>query len=162
MIRAQGNSADGRLPGYLAFRDDLDAVRHGVAHQVYQRVADLLNDAVVQFRIAARQVHFDLFAGGFGRIAHRAGQPRIQRADRHHSRGRDLVLQAMRQLCEFVDVTLDAPHKAFELHQDFFHIGRYLRHRPRQYVEIVVAVHFEFAEIGPQGLFPGRRARQYF
>src|SRR5258708_12381559 len=55
----------------------------------------------------------------------------------------------MRELGELVDVAFDAPDVAFELRQNLVDVGGNFRHGARKNIEIVVAVHFEFAEAGP-------------
>ena len=52
---------------------------------------------------------------------------------------------------EFVDVTFDAADEARELGEYFVDVGGDFRHGTGQNVEVVVAVHFEFAELGPDG-----------
>ena len=82
----------------------------------------------------------------FGGVADRARKARIEIADRHHARGRDFVLQVVRELREFIDVGIHAAHEAFELREDFGDVRGNFGERARQNVEIVVAIHFQFAE----------------
>src|SRR5207248_1833630 len=56
----------------------------------------------------------------------------------------------MRELGEFVDVSFDAPDEAFELREDFIDVRGNFRHGAREDVDVVVAVHFKLAEIGPE------------
>src|SRR5271167_5263607 len=54
------------------------------------------------------------------------------------------------KFCELVDVAFNAPDETFELRQDFVHIRGDFRHGPRKNIEIIVAVHFKFAEFRPE------------
>src|SRR6266403_2920 len=67
----------------------------------------------------------------------------------------------MRQLREFINVALDATDEPFELREYFVHIRRNFRHRSRQDVEIVVAVHLQFAELRPERRLPRSCACQH-
>src|SRR5713101_5508240 len=67
----------------------------------------------------------------------------------------------MRQLRKFINVALDATDKPFELREHFVHVRRNFRHRSRQDVEIVVAVHLQFAELRPERRLSGGRTRQH-
>src|SRR2546423_1354148 len=64
----------------------------------------------------------------------------------------------MSEFGEFVDVAFDAPDKALELREDLVYVGGNFRHGARENVDVVVAVHLELAEIGPEGRIAGRRA----
>ena len=60
----------------------------------------------------------------------------------------------MSELGEFVDVAFDATDVALQLRQDFVDVGGNFRHGAREDVEIVVAIHLQFAEIGPEEVSP--------
>ena len=66
----------------------------------------------------------------------------------------------VRQLSELVDVAFDASDVALQLREHFVHVSGDFRHGARQNIEVVVAVHFQFAEIGPEGGVAGRRTSE--
>src|SRR6266852_2388777 len=66
----------------------------------------------------------------------------------------------MRELGELVDVAFDAADETFELGQDFVDVRGNFRHGAGENVEVVVAIHFQYAEIGPEGAVAGGRAGQ--
>ena len=41
----------------------LDAVRHGITHQMYEWIGNLLNDIVVELGLTSRQIQLDVLAG---------------------------------------------------------------------------------------------------
>ena len=67
----------------------------------------------------------------------------------------------MRQLREFVDIAFDAPDKPFQLREYLVDVRRDLGHRPRQNIEVVVAIHFQFAEFGPERRVACRGTRKH-
>src|SRR5215831_17192140 len=115
VIRAQGDAAGLRFSSQQTAGGQFDAVRHGIADQMDQRVRNLLNDVVVEFGFASEKLKFDQLAGGLGGVANRARQPRIEGANGQHAGGGNFVLQVMRKLGEFVDVAFDAADEAAEL-----------------------------------------------
>src|SRR5260370_9541022 len=66
----------------------------------------------------------------------------------------------MRELGELVDVALDAPDVAFQLGQNFVYVGGNFRHGARKNINVVVAVHFQFAEVRPERGIAGRGAAE--
>ena len=60
---------------------------------------------------------------------------------------RDLILQAMRQLGELVDIAVDAAHEAIQLGEHFRDVGGNFRERAREDAEVVVAIHLQLAEL---------------
>ena len=77
-----------------------------------QRIGDLLNDVVIQFRFApASEVH--VFIGRLSPRRVRCAKSRIEIADRHHARRGNFVLQVVRELGEFVDVGFYAADESF-------------------------------------------------
>ena len=84
---------------------------------------------------------------GLGGIAHRAREARIKIADRHHARLRDFILQTVRKLGELVDVAIHTTNKAIELREHFGDVGGNFGQRAREDVEIVIAIHLQFAEL---------------
>src|SRR6266850_1496266 len=72
MVSAQRDVSRCRLACGRTVVAVLDTVRYGISHQVHQRVGNLLNDVVVEFCFAAREVQLYLLAGRFRRIPHRA------------------------------------------------------------------------------------------
>ena len=71
----------------------LDAVVDGVAHQVGQRVADGLDDRLVQLGFLALHVDAHLLAAGDGQVADHARELVPDVADRLHARLHDVGLQ---------------------------------------------------------------------
>ncbi len=67
----------------------------------------------------------------------------------------------MRQLREFVDIAFDAADEPFQLRKYLVDVRRNLGHRTRKNIEIVVAVHFKFAEFGPERRVACSRAREH-
>ena len=53
----------------------------------------------------------------------------------------------MSEFGELVDVALDAPDETLQLREDFIHVGGDFGHGSGENVEIVVTIHFQFAEI---------------
>src|SRR5262249_43510673 len=93
----------------------LDAVGDGVAHQVDEWVRNLLDDAVVEFGLAAGKVEFNLFSSGFRSITNSARKARSESSDGHHASGGEFILKVMSELCELVDVAFDAADESGEL-----------------------------------------------
>ena len=62
VVGVELDPALGRLAGGGAHRGRLDAVVHGVAHQVHQRVADLLDHRLVELGLGAADDQFDVLA----------------------------------------------------------------------------------------------------
>ena len=52
----------------------------------------------------------------------------------------------MGEFGEFVDIGVHSAHEAFQLRQDLVDVGGNFRERARKDIEIIVAVHLEFAE----------------
>src|SRR5882724_1859087 len=100
---------------------------------------------------AAGKVEFHLLAGGFRGVTNGARQPRIQGANGHHARSGDFGLQMVSEFGEFVDIAFDAPDEAAHLGEDFVYVGGNLGHGARENVNVVVTIHFEFAEFRPEG-----------
>ena len=76
-----------------ACRRVLDAVIHGVAHQVRERVLECVDHGLVELGGAALEFEVHLLAARRGGLARDARQPRPQRAHRLHARAHDLFLQ---------------------------------------------------------------------
>src|SRR5712672_3899432 len=70
MVGAQGNFAGFGFSGSAAVGRVFDAVRDGIAHEMNERVGNLLNDVVVQLGFTAGEIELDLLAGGCGCVAH--------------------------------------------------------------------------------------------
>src|SRR5262249_16655266 len=128
MVRAKRNAAGFGFAGERAAVRRLDAVRDGIAHEVDERIGNLLNDVVVEFGFAAEEFEFDELAGGLSSVTHGSGKARIQCADWQHAGGGDFVLQVVSELGELVDIALDAANETAELRKDFVHVGRNLGH----------------------------------
>ena len=56
----------------------------------------------------------------------------------------------MREFREFVDIAFDAANEPAHLRKHFVDVGRNFRHRTRQDVDVIVAIHLKFAEFGPE------------
>ena len=56
----------------------------------------------------------------------------------------------VRKFGELVDVAFDSADESAHLREDFVDVGRNFRHGTGENVDVVVAVHFEFAEFGPE------------
>ena len=123
VIGTQHDIPGGRFAGGGAVNAVLDAVRHRVAHQVHQRVGNLLNDIVVELGFTPGKIQLDVLASRIRCIANGARQSRIERTNRNHSRGRNLVLQVMRQFREFVDIAFDAPDEPLQLREYLVDVG---------------------------------------
>ena len=63
VVGAQHDLPGGRFASGDAVAAVLDAVRHGVAHQMYERIGNLLNDIVVQLGFASGKIQLDMLAG---------------------------------------------------------------------------------------------------
>ena len=100
----QADRATRRLAGGAALVGTFDAMADGVADHVGQRVADLLDDALVDLGRFPRNLELDRLACGVGQIAQHARYARKRLADRlrpqRHHRMLDFARQA-RQLGQF-------------------------------------------------------------
>ncbi|MEZ5284151.1 MAG: hypothetical protein R2712_04940 [Vicinamibacterales bacterium] len=90
---AQEDPALGGLALGDAVGGRLDAVIHGVPHDVGQRILDGLDDGLVEVRLLAFHVHPHLLAAGGGQVAHDARELAPDVADRLHARLHDAFLQ---------------------------------------------------------------------
>ena len=140
------------LARLIALFRALDTVRHRVANQVQQRIGDLLNNVVVEFGVVAFQLQVDQLVRSLRRVAGRASDARIKVADRHHARLRDFILQTMRKLGELINVAINPTHKSIELAENLGDVGRDFRQRAREDVELVIAIHFQLAELSERGI----------
>ena len=147
MVSAHRHVAHFALARMVAIFAALQAVGHGIAHQVDERIGHLLDDVVVEFGLGAGQGEFHLLVAGFGGVAHRPRDARVEIADRHHARLGDLVLQPVGQLGELVNVGIHAADETIELGENFGDVGGNFRQRAREDAEIVVAIHLQFAEL---------------
>src|SRR6185437_15996843 len=148
MVCPDSYSTDITLALLVANVFPFNSVCHSVAHQMDQRVRNLLDDVVIEFCFSALQLEFCAFPGSFGGIAHRSRKTSVQIPNRHHARLRDFILQAMRQLGELVNIGINTPDKPPKLRQDFADVGGNFRQGPGENVEIIIPVHFELAELG--------------
>ena len=83
----------GRLARGLALRGRFDAVVDGVAHEVQQRVGQLVQHATVELGVAAPHVPADLLVLGTGQVTHSAVQLVGDGGDGHHASAHRPVLQ---------------------------------------------------------------------
>ena len=137
------------FPRSVARRRIFDSVRDGVANQVNQRIGDLLHDVVVEPGVFSDEFQIHGLAANFGGVARRARETRVQIADRHHARFRDLILQMVSELGEFIDVPAHAADKSTELRKHFRNVGGNFGQRARENIEVIVAIHFEIGKIQP-------------
>ena len=161
VIGTECDATDVRLAGVAAAFRQFDSVSNRIPDQVNEGIRNLLNDVVVQFGFAAGKVEFHLLAGGFRGVTNGARQSRIQRANGHHARSGDFVLQMVSEFGEFVDIAFDAPDEAAHLREDFVYVGGNLRHGTRENVDVVVTIHFQFAEFRPEGSVARGRVGQH-
>ena len=87
VIGVELERAFGRFASGDAHVGGFDAVIHGVAHQMGQRVADFFDDGFVEFGIPAADDQIDVLAQFFADIAHHAGETVKGGADLHHAQG---------------------------------------------------------------------------
>src|SRR3984885_2581019 len=104
VISADADEAFFGFAGALARAAIFHAVRDRIAHEVNQRIGNVLNNIVVEFGVRAFEGKVNELAGGVGGIAHGAGKAGVKVADGDHARGGDFVLQVVRELGEFIDV----------------------------------------------------------
>ena len=161
VIGTESDTADFGFVSFAAAFRQFDSVSNGIPDQVDEGIRNLLNDVVVQFGFAAGKVEFHLLAGGFRGVTNGARQSRIQRANGHHARSGDFVLQMVSEFGEFVDIAFDAPDEAAHLREDFVYVGGNLRHGTRENVDVVVTIHFQFAEFRPEGSVARGRVGQH-
>ena len=83
----------GGLPRASAHRRRLDAVVHGVADQVHERLADLVDHGLVDARLLALQHQLDLLALAVGEVADEAREALEDVADGQHPHVHDRLLQ---------------------------------------------------------------------
>src|SRR5215472_810967 len=98
VIGAQRDFSRRGLARCNAVAAELDSMRHGIAHQMDERIGNLLNNVVIEFGLASGEFQLDFLIRGLCRIAHRARKARIQRANRYHARRRNFILQVMRKM----------------------------------------------------------------
>ena len=66
---------------------------HCIAHQMDERIGDLLDHRLVQLRVLSLEQQFGLLALGPTYIAHHPREPLEDRPDGHHPDGHDGSLQ---------------------------------------------------------------------
>ena len=98
-----GLPARSRTPGLL------DAVVEGVAHQVQQRVGEVLDHQLVQLGLLAVHPQVDLLAELLRELAHDPVEPREDLADRHHPGVDDPLLQLAQVALEIARRLLEVP-----------------------------------------------------
>src|SRR5438445_13240700 len=145
VIGTESDTADFGFVSFAAAFRQFDSVSNGIPDQVDEGIRNLLNDVVVQFGFAAGKVEFHLLAGGFRGVTNGARQSRIQRANGHHARSGNFVLQMVSEFGEFVDIAFDAPDEAAHRGAAFVYVSGNLRHRTRREVDVVAASQFPSA-----------------
>ena len=82
-----------RLALLHPLRSRFNAVIHGVADEVHQRVYEQFDDFAIDLRFFSQHGQFDLLAGALRQLAHHPGEPFEQRVDAHQSQRHDAVLE---------------------------------------------------------------------
>jgi len=144
-----GADPDGRPLGLARAAADLirlHAVVDGVAHEVQERVGDLLDHCVVHLDGFPGELEVDGLARGARRFAHGRCIAREESADGHHASARHLVAEASCEPVHVGRVLADAPDEPSELGLDLGDVGRDLVDAPREDVEVIVAVELELGE----------------
>ena len=100
VLRREDNHALFGLAGRLALIRQLDAVIHGVADDVHQRVADVLRDVLVHLGVLADEHEPRLLAEVLRHVADDAVHLLERAADWHHAERHDAVLQFFVELVE--------------------------------------------------------------
>ena len=85
MVGVQADRAARGFFGGDALFGRLDAVVHGVADEVRQRLAERIQDALVEIGGLPGQLQSNIFAAEFGDVAHDARKPPEKLLDRHHA-----------------------------------------------------------------------------
>ena len=93
VIRLERDDAGRRLARRDARLRHLDAVIHAVAHQVHERIADLLQHRLVELGLVADHLQLDLLAEPLAEIAHHAREAAEHETDRQHAHAHDAFLQ---------------------------------------------------------------------
>ena len=124
----------------------LDTVVDGIAHEVQERIRDLLDDGVVHLDRLSSELEVQALAGGAGRLASPLGEAREEPPDGHHARTRHLPAQAPGEAVHPRRVLADAPDESGQLSLDLGEVGGDLVHGPREDIEVVVTVEFELAK----------------
>src|SRR5947209_18749034 len=83
MISADGDVAVVALPCLVTLVVAFNTMSHGIAYQVNERIRNLLDDVVIEFRLRTGEREFNSLVYGFGGIAHGAREARLKIADGH-------------------------------------------------------------------------------
>ena len=94
----------GELAGGLALVGRLDAMIHGVADQMVQRVSQTLEDRAVQLDLAPLDQKFDLFAARPGQVAHQPVEALAGLGERQHPQPSHRVVEEVGHLVELAAV----------------------------------------------------------
>ena len=114
------------LPRALRTAGGLDAVVDGVADQVHERLAELVDHRLVDARVLALQHELDALALLAREVAHQPREALEDVADRQHPHVHDRLLQLRR----------GARHPVDGLEQVRPHAGQHLGHVPRELAEL--------------------------
>src|SRR5690606_36919328 len=71
----------------------LDTVVDAVAHEMHERIADLLEHRLVELRLFARDLQLDLLGQALAQVAHHAREAAEYEADRQHAHAHDAFLK---------------------------------------------------------------------
>src|SRR5258708_36536431 len=116
-----------------------EIVCDGITQQVRKWIGNLLNDVVIEFGVAARQIEFNYFVGRMRGIADGTRKARVERADGHHSGRGDFVLQVVREFRELVNIALASADEATRLSKHFVTVRGNFRPGPCQNVYAALA-----------------------
>src|SRR6185437_4625459 len=93
MAGIEVHGAFGGLAGGDARFRRFDAVVDGIAHQVNQRIADLLEHGLVELGLLTRELQLDLLAEALRQVAHHAREAAENEGDGQHANPHDAFLQ---------------------------------------------------------------------
>ncbi len=101
----------GGLAGGRARVGQLDAVVDRVAHQVHERIAQLVRDRAVHLHVAALHAEVHILAQRACRVPHHARQPLEDIAQRHHAHRENAALQLREHAAHPVERGRGAVHR---------------------------------------------------
>src|SRR5579862_7190081 len=108
MARIKMNRACHGFAGRTAHIGLFDSMVDAVAHEVNERIADLLEDGLVEFGVLAGDLELDLLAESLRQIAHHAWEAAEYETDRQHAHAHDAFLQLAHVALELVEAGAEA------------------------------------------------------